>query len=59
MNLEKLKEQFLSDNTLFPTYPLAVRCVNCDHREIMQIPKGQTYGQCKCPECGCKTIIKS
>jgi len=43
------------------TYKVNVSCSNCDfghfYREHIEISKGQTVKDTKCPECGCKTLI--
>ena len=39
-------------------YDAEVTCENCDHKEVMKVPKGKTVREFKretdCPNCGCK-----
>ena len=41
-----------------PFYKLELDCKNCDTSGEIAISKGVKFEDVKCPNCGCKTLIK-
>ena len=55
-NVREQKELSRYEKHVAETYPVNVRCLNCNHTTELRIPKGLMVDQYPCPACCCTRL---